>query len=49
MKNCLLVTISLYGLLLSSHAHADCQYNGQWVPTGTRAGGYTCQANGEWK
>ena len=33
----------------TSVAYAQCLYNGQWVPTGTKAGGYTCQANGDWK
>lgn len=45
-------TVCFSALLLlgiSQVSLAECIYNGYTVPTGSKAGGLVCQANGEWK
>jgi len=36
-------------LIFSASAYADCNYNGQNYPTGTRIGSLVCQPDGSWK
>lgn len=38
--------IALVLLALAGLAHADCQYNGQSYPVGTRLGSLTCTPQG---
>ena len=43
-----LVASFFFALLTVSSAYAECQYNGQKVPTGTEIDGLVCQADGRW-
>lgn len=39
----------LMSSLITATAWADCIYNGQYYPTGTKIGNLTCQTDGTWK
>jgi hypothetical protein len=47
MKTLSLTLIIL--LILTTNAYADCEFQGQTYPTGTRIGSRVCQPDGTWK
>jgi len=49
MKKVIIIVASLLFFIGSAPVLAECDYNGYTVPTGSKAGGRTCQADGQWK
>ena len=45
MRRCVVLLAGLVILIVSTSALADCYYNGQRVPSGTRIGPMMCEGN----
>ena len=47
MKKSLISLLLIFSFSVSA-AYADCNYNGQVYPVGTRVGPYICKPDGSW-
>jgi len=49
MKKITAIAMTLLILIGSIPAYAECDFNGYKVPAGSKAGGRTCQEDGQWE